>query len=381
MDGGRCGLSKKKKGATAKEKGELVERVVAMMHEHPGVEVRHDVRLPAKFSGQRSRQIDVLVLGFFAGYQTILAIECKNYARNINVADLGGFRDLLEDVGLAPQQGVLISASKIGAGARSRARELGMKVFELKGLTANGLKAAVHEARQRVIFVMPAMSHLAVTDNIGPHAGWEEIGTFFDEEGKLVGLLPDLLWFKWLEGEPASVLGKHDLELEVPEGWNRIVCGRSEPVISISAQVTIHAAVATIPGKATAHGLVDPNTRGLHRYRSNVSFEASPEGYPVRTFSEEGELEVFLKEQPAPFEVIVGRVRTPRIQVNQMYWPPSERLMHRVNELGTSYEAGEIEMPGPEHYKGVEGNDLATLWEPIVGGWPAVAYLTRRENG
>lgn len=34
--------------ASSKEKGNVVEKIVAMMHEAPGVEVRRDVRLPAR---------------------------------------------------------------------------------------------------------------------------------------------------------------------------------------------------------------------------------------------------------------------------------------------------------------------------------------------
>ncbi len=66
--------------SASKQKGELVERIVAMMHEQePQVTVLRDVRLPAKHSGKRSRQIDVLLLGHFAGYPSAHAIECKNY--------------------------------------------------------------------------------------------------------------------------------------------------------------------------------------------------------------------------------------------------------------------------------------------------------------
>jgi hypothetical protein len=114
---------RKKKGkakSSSKQKGELVERIVAMMHEgDPRVTVRRDVRLPAKHGGKRSRQIDVLLEGDFAGYPTMFAVECKNFKRPVDVGDIGRFRDLLEDVGLYPNQGILVSASGIGSGAKS----------------------------------------------------------------------------------------------------------------------------------------------------------------------------------------------------------------------------------------------------------------------
>lgn len=54
--------------ASSTEKGAVVEKIVAMMHEAPGVEVRRDVRLPAKNDSSRQRQFDVLLIGNVAGY-------------------------------------------------------------------------------------------------------------------------------------------------------------------------------------------------------------------------------------------------------------------------------------------------------------------------
>lgn len=367
-------------GASAKQKGSIVEEIVAMMHRQPGVEVKRNVRLPAKNYARRHREIDVLLLGSFAGYPTILAIECKNFKRRINVRDIGEFKDRLDDVGLAPQQGILISVSKIGAGALSRARELGIKAFQLRGLTADRLSAAIHEAGQFVIFVVPAMSHLSVQDNLGPDANWTEIGTFLDQENNIVGLLPDLLWHKWLEGAPPSVLGEHNLELEVPEGWHRRVEGRHEPVHSIFAKVKVHAAVVKFAGTGTGHALLDPSGPKLQKYQGKMSFDTSPGEYPVHNFSDEHSLEAFLQEQKATFTVTVGRVRVPRIIVNHIYWPPSERVMQRVREFEIQYEAGEMGMPDPEFLKGIEDGDLSTLWESIAVGYPAAEYL-RKQNG
>jgi hypothetical protein len=130
----------------SKQKGKLVERIVAMMHEgDPRATVRRDVRLPAKHNGKRSRQIDVLLVGHFMSYPTMLAIERKNYGRPVNVGGIGRFRDYLDDVGLSPQQGVLVSASGTSSGALDRAQDLGMRVYELSGLTPDRLSEAVHE--------------------------------------------------------------------------------------------------------------------------------------------------------------------------------------------------------------------------------------------
>jgi hypothetical protein len=66
---------RKKRGASpeasSKEKGAIVEKVVVMTHEAPGVEVR--------------RQFDVLLVGNVAGYQT-----CSRCLRNMAGASLTG---------------------------------------------------------------------------------------------------------------------------------------------------------------------------------------------------------------------------------------------------------------------------------------------------
>jgi hypothetical protein len=308
--------SKGPKGS-AKQKGDIVEEVVAMMHQEPEVEVRRDVRLPAKNSGSRSRQIDVVVLGRFAGYPTMLAIECKNFRRPINVRDIGTFRDLLEDVGLAPQQGILVSTSSIGEGALGRAQELGIKVLELSGLTPDRLSAALHDATQLVVFVVPAMEQLSVVNEIPGPAETDELMTLFDVEGNMVASIPDLLWLRWLEGEPPSFLGEHELDLQVPEGWHTRVNGRREPVLSVSAKVKVRASVVVFPGTASNFTLVDPNDLGLKKLRSTASFEHALGEYPVYNFEEEFELEKFVEGQKAAIKITVGRIRTPRIWVNQ----------------------------------------------------------------
>ena len=160
------------------------------MHELDSqITVRRDVRLPAKHNDKRSRQIDVLLLGHFAGYPTVHAIECKNYTRPVNVGDVGRFRDRLEDVGLAPQQGILVSASGISSGARDRAQELGMRVYKLAGLTPDQLSEAVHEASQLMIFMVPAHAGLTVQGEVA-QASTEELMTAYDKDGNVLASGP-----------------------------------------------------------------------------------------------------------------------------------------------------------------------------------------------
>jgi Restriction endonuclease len=365
---------------SSKQKGDLVEHIVAMMHElDPQITVRRDVRLPAKHNGKRSRQIDVLLLGQFTGYPTVLAIECKNYSRPVNVGDIGRFRDHLDDVGLSSQQGILVSASAIGSGALDRAQELGMKVYELSGLTLDQLSESVHETSQLMIFMVPAYSGLTLEYEVA-QAGMEESMTVFDEDGNVVAYLPDLIWLKWLAGEPPSVLGEHELDLGSPEGWHTEINGRRHPIPSASAKVRVHAAVVALPGTASNFAMINPEDRSVTKLHSRLSFENAPGEYPVFNVSEESELERFIQSRPEAVRLTIGRMRVPRILVNYIYWPPSARVKRRMAHLEKFFLMGRLRMPHPEDLKGLEGNDLKTVWEPIAKDHPALELLQTKDG-
>ena len=134
-----------------------------------------------------------------------------------------------------------------------------------------------------------------------------------------------------------------------------------------------------LPGTSTSVALVDPEERRARKIRSAVRFDDVPGQYPVRSFGDEGELATYLEGQSAAFRVTVGRIRAPRVRVNHIYWPPSERVAWRMKQLEKFHRAGRIGMD-PENLRGVEGTDLRTIWEPIVPGYPALEYLRKRED-
>ena len=71
----------------------------------PDSEVLHDVRLDGRKSN-RKRQIDVLVRQRIGQYEIQIVIDCKDYARPVNVKGVEEFYGLLDDVGA--QRGVLV---------------------------------------------------------------------------------------------------------------------------------------------------------------------------------------------------------------------------------------------------------------------------------
>jgi hypothetical protein len=129
-------------------KARLVEEIVALLHEAEGVTVERNVRLPSLSDPAQIREIDVLLTGNVAGYTVHIPIECKNYGNRITVGQIGEFKDKLEDVGLSAQGSLYVSVTGFGRDARRRAKDHGIRLFELKGLTSDRLSSAVHKAFQ-----------------------------------------------------------------------------------------------------------------------------------------------------------------------------------------------------------------------------------------
>jgi hypothetical protein len=206
---------KKTKTADHITKGRLLETIVALMHEYAGVTVEKNVELPAKHSPRgRTREIDVLLTSEVAGYTVRIPIACRNESTKVEVGDIGEFVDLLNDVGIAPQQGIFVSVKGFRKGALERAKEHGLKTFLLEGLTKNRLAAAVEEAFQFFVYLLPEVMEIAVrTELPDKHLAF----LFEDDKHQYSGDVLDLVVSRWRQGEIKPALGQFDLE--VPDGW------------------------------------------------------------------------------------------------------------------------------------------------------------------
>jgi hypothetical protein len=94
--------------------------------------VQRNIRLPGKKSGKR-RQIDVLVSGsIFGSDWATMVVDCKRYAKPIDVNHVGAFVALVEDV--AADIGLLVSTVGISEAAQHYAdnvRGIRLKVISL----------------------------------------------------------------------------------------------------------------------------------------------------------------------------------------------------------------------------------------------------------
>jgi hypothetical protein len=155
------------KGST-REKGDVLENIIAEMHEVLGVIVERNVFLPAIDGSGRIREIDVLVTSDVAGYPVRIAIECKNEIDPTGIAKIGEFIDKLNDVGLPVQLGIFVSTSRYESGAIQRAKSVGIRTFLLQDVS-DKLSKAVKDAFQSKIYMLLTITNITVSNDIpGP---------------------------------------------------------------------------------------------------------------------------------------------------------------------------------------------------------------------
>ncbi len=161
-------------------------------------------------------------------------------------------------------------------------------------------------------------------------------------------------------------------------GWHHRAGDELVPVLSAQARVEVRGAVVILPGTATHHALVAPETGAPQKLKTNASFGVAPGQYPVRTFATEEDLAAFLEADRAAVSLTVGRVRAPRVRMGHVYWPPSQRVLERLQELRATFEAGDGPPPSPGALYGIEGPELNEMWEPVS---PEYFVRAGREEG
>src|SRR5579885_1210077 len=169
---------KERASSSTVTKGRIVERIVALMHDQPGVTVQRNQFLPPVGRKGKKREIDVLITAVVVGYPVRMAIECKNEGRAIDSPGIEAFAAKLQDVGIAPQHGIFVSASGYTADAVERAKTVGMRTLTLRGLRDEDLLGSIFDAFQSVIYLLLQVLNVTVTNTVPPTEGPGQIGSF-----------------------------------------------------------------------------------------------------------------------------------------------------------------------------------------------------------
>jgi hypothetical protein len=173
------------KGST-REKGDVLEEIIAEMHNLPGVKIERNIFLPTIDKSGGTREIDVLITSQVAGFPVRIAIECKNEVKPTGVAKIGEFVDKLNDVGLPVQLGIFVSTSRYESGAIRRAKTAGIRTLLLKNVTGN-LFDEVNRAFQSLIYLLATIAtvNISVSEESPKPSNLSMF--FFVGEGKICG--------------------------------------------------------------------------------------------------------------------------------------------------------------------------------------------------
>jgi Restriction endonuclease len=386
---GNSGQPKRKKRngktAEAKLKGDLLEDVVGGLYEAQDLKVSKRVNVPAMRDATRSREVDVLVEGSFAGYPVRIAIECKNYEEPVGIDKIDSFVAKLQDIGIPPQYGIFVSVNGFQGNAIPRAREAGIRTLVLDGLTKQRLSYEVREAFRSVVYLLLKVQRLSVTTGEIADGDGSQLLWFTDSAGKISGGLLDLVWSKWINREIPWRIGESTVSIQVPPEWRWASEALDQPN-SAEATVQVVGLVVTDRGEANHLTLYDAESGVLDRGKVNIRFDDGPRSLPVSVAATEDELEALL-DNSGEATVTIGRLPLPRI-VYKMYWPPSSRAWrcvarvveetHRatwtkirdfgmkvdpLTEISSALQALTFEQ--------IEGTDLSAIWDPIIRAHPA----------
>jgi len=213
------------KGST-RAKGDILEEIVAEMHEVEGISVERNVFLPVHNKGKRTREIDVLITSQAAGIPVRIAIECKNEIEKTGVEKIDAFVGKLKDVNLPTQLSVYVSKSGYTKGAIDRANQEGIKTLIFEDLSKS-LTGMVIQSFQSTTYPLLAITNIQIRNNIahGEAVSGGDLLFFTDKKGKVCGSIPDLVWQKWITGKIPSTLGDGKLKLKAPPSWKQIIRG------------------------------------------------------------------------------------------------------------------------------------------------------------
>ena len=356
------------KGST-REKGDILEKIIAEMHDVSGVKIERNVFLPTLDGSGRTREIDVLITSQVAGFHIRIAIECKNKNKVTGVEEIDEFIGKLLDVGIPTQLGLFVSTSKYTSGAVKRAKSVGIRTFRLQDIS-NKLPQGVKDAYQSQIYLLLTITKITVSNDVPDSASAGEILFFRDQFGKVSGSVADLVWREWSSGELSSQIGNHEVSLSLPDGWKQIVHGKIAKVsgIKVSYQVTGYA--ISFLGTVSQYDLVNVENSNIEKSQTVARFSPPSGKYPTIHFKSEDEFSSF-KNEVRGISVIVGRFRLPRIVWYAMYWPPSKKTLQKLNQkIIDSLQRNEEFDLSAISLREIEGDDLSAIWEPIIADHP-----------
>jgi Restriction endonuclease len=331
---------------TAKRKGDILEDLVAMMHEVPGVVIEKRKKLPVLQSKTgRRREIDVLVTSNVVGYPVRFGIGCKNEAKPLDSAAVDNFVRILTETGLPVQLGILVSAKGYTKDALDAAKLAGIRTLVFEGLSADRLGQELNAALQSIVFLLITQTTIQLFPYIP--GSLEHSPQFINAvlntmDEPSAPQLFTCLWQLWMRGAIPATIGEHIVNIR-PKS--------EEATWQVISTVIVTGLIASVPGTFSHSILKNAEAGEIERLQVSAKFEAIKGPLTLEPVDSEETLSAMVHKQPMS---LVTRIPVPRMVTGFGYWPLSETSLQKAKAL---FDAGK-----PVTFEDIESPNLADAW-------------------
>lgn len=186
------------------QKWRRFEEIVAQVQQElaPNATVTHDDKIMGHIT-ETLRQVDVTVRQRIGQYDMLIAIDCKDYKRAVNINEVDQFIRLIEDI--KANKGVMVAASGFSNTAKRVGEKAGLNLYRLIDTEAHDWRTYVSIPvlcdfrRMRFQFVLPQFLAFVNPSEI----------LLYDSNLNYLGSIVALLQNRWNSGELPSELGEH----------------------------------------------------------------------------------------------------------------------------------------------------------------------------
>lgn len=194
----------------AKAKWKRFEDLVASIQRQlaPSATVAQNEKIRGRRTG-RLRDIDISVRQKVGQYDILIAIDCKDYRRKINVKDVEAFMGLADDVGA--NQAAMVAPRGFSSTAKTRAAAGGISLFRLIDAEDHDWKSyvsipAVAELREITAFSL-------TFSGTGPFALAPQdfrLMPLYRADGSLIDVVSNLILDRWDADQIPEDPGEHE---------------------------------------------------------------------------------------------------------------------------------------------------------------------------
>lgn len=324
---------------SAKRKGNLLENVVALMHEAPGYKVETRKKLPVTlFQSDNEREFDVLISTNVAGCDVRVAISCKNEKEKVGTQTVSDFVDALGLVGIPTRQGIIVSVAGFTKDALESAAARNIRCLIFAGLTEDRLDQAINEALQSTVYLFLDHSVISLFDEnlseemggVGDFSHFEIIYEIDLPSPAPIPTVMNIIWDAWSNQRIPHRIGMHSVVISHKA---------EEPRWAMFASVFVVGLVASTPGSYSKSILTNAATGAMEKLRVHADFDMPPPKQTLMKFESEEELRRFLGSDKL---TLVHTVSVPRIGSEFGFWPPTKKV---ADEIVAKVKNGEAVNP------------------------------------